>query len=185
MRGGEEGISRLVEDFDGSLGRQRVGPHEHRLFRFARKVLEFWQVGFEKGRAPRGDHHDYAVDRRRAGDQTCEFGVAEFLHALGCEIDRVLRRAVGRHVSIKRLACRGVEDRHLEPGGGASIRHPDAGAAGSGADADTATRRHAVATGEKADRQVQHFVEVASFNQTVAIEHGAVRRRGAGQHGGV
>ena len=79
--------------FDRALGWQRVGPHQHRLIRFPREVLEFRQIGFKEGRATRRDHDNDAVDRGGAGDQPRELRVTELLHALRGGIDWILRRA--------------------------------------------------------------------------------------------
>ena len=73
-----------------------------------------------------------------------------------------------------RRARRVVEHRHVQPGGGARIRHPHAGAAGRRADADPVADRHAVAAGEEAGGDVEHLVEIASLDQSVTIEDGAV-----------
>ena len=87
MRAGEQRIAGLVEDLDRALGRQRIGPHQHRLIRFPREVLEFRQIGFKERRATRCDHNNDAVDRGGAGDQPRELCVAELLHALRGGID--------------------------------------------------------------------------------------------------
>ena len=114
-----------------------------------------------------------------------ELRVAELLNALCGGVDRVLRRAVGRHVHVERARVASIEHRHIEPGGSAGVGHPDAGAAGCRADADAVSSRQAVAAGEKADREVEHFVEVAAFDQSVAVEDGAIGGRRTGQHGGM
>ena len=62
---GEQRIAGFVEDFDAAVGRQRVGPHEHRLVGVARERLQLRQIVFQKGRAARGHHHHDAVDQRR------------------------------------------------------------------------------------------------------------------------
>jgi hypothetical protein len=67
-----------------------------------------------------------------------------------------------------------VKHWHVEPGGGAGVGHPYAAAAGRRADADAISRRHAVTAGEEAGRHVDHLVEVAAFDQSVALEYGAV-----------
>ena len=99
------------------VGRQGVGPHEHRLARLPREVLELRLIAFEKGRATRRDHHDDAIDRWRVRNQTREIRIAELVHALGGRIDRVLRSAVGGQVNVDRRARLFVEHRHIEAGG--------------------------------------------------------------------
>ena len=63
----EQRIARFVQDFDAAFRRQRVGPHEHRLFRFARQRFQLRLIVLQKGRAARRDHHHDAVDQRRLG----------------------------------------------------------------------------------------------------------------------
>ena len=104
MRAGEERIAGLGEDFDGTLRRQRVGPHENWLARLPREFLEFRQIGFEKDRTARCDHHNDAVNRRRTDDQSRELGITQFLHPLSSRIDGILGRGVGRQMDVERGA---------------------------------------------------------------------------------
>ncbi len=86
---------------------------------------------------------------------------------------------------VDRLARRIVEHRHVEPGCGAGVRHPHAGAAGRRADADALAGRQTVAAGEEADGEVEHLVEFARLDQPIALEHGAVGGLRPGERGGV
>src|ERR1700693_1352316 len=87
MRAGEQRIAGLVEDLDRALGRQRIGPHQHRLIRFPREVLEFRQIGFKEGRATRRDHDNDAVDYRAI---FAHYGLTE-----GRDFDEMLDLAAG------------------------------------------------------------------------------------------
>ena len=99
------------------------------FLRIALEVFQLRQVAFQEGRAARRHHHDHAVDERRLRHQPREIGIAHLVHALRGRIDRVLRGAVGGNVHVDRFARLLVEHRHVQAGGGAGIRHPDAGAA--------------------------------------------------------
>ena len=88
-------------------------------------------------------------------------------------------------MNVERGTRRIIQHRHVEPRRGASVSHPDAGAAGCCADSDAVSPRQAIAAGKEAGGEVEHFVEIASFGQAVVHENGAVSSGGAGQRRGM
>ena len=136
-------------------------------------------------RRPCRQDDDDGVDHRRGEHQLGEAGVADLGHGLRGGVDRVLRRAVGRQMRIDTSAGLAVELRHLETGRRAGIRHPAAPTAGGRADADSAPVRQPLSPGEKAGGHVDHLVDVAAFNEPVALEHRPVGGVGPGERGSV
>jgi hypothetical protein len=61
-RAGEQRIAGLIENLDATVGRQRIGPHEHRLERILFEVLELWQITFKECRPSRSHRHHDAID---------------------------------------------------------------------------------------------------------------------------
>ena len=143
------------------------------------------QIVFEKGRATSSHHHDDTIDQWRLRNEPREFGIAKLVHALRGRIDRVLRGAIGGQVNVDCRARLFVEHRHIKPGGAAGVGHPDARAARRRANADAVSGRHAVATGKEADREVDHLVKVAPFDQSIALEDGAIGGLRTCERGGV
>ena len=88
-------------------------------------------------------------------------------------------------MNVERGTRRIIQHRHIEPGRGAGVSHPDAGTAGCCADSDAVSRGQAIAAGKEAGGEVEHFVEIASFGQAVVRENGAVSSGGARQGRGM
>ena len=84
----------------------------------------------QKSRMSAGHDKDHAIDTRRLGGEPRKLRITAIVNGLRRDIDRVLRAAIGRKIRIDPGAYRIIEDRHLETGKRASIRHPGAAAAG-------------------------------------------------------
>src|SRR5262245_26162528 len=96
------------------------------------------------------------------------------MYTLRGGVDRILRTSVGRDVQVDRFARGVVENWHFQFRHCARVRHPNAGATRRGADADAVARRQAVATGQEADRKVDHFIELVRLDQSIKIEYSAI-----------
>ena len=166
------------------VGRDRVAPDRHRLARRVDQRARAGGVDHHAGLAgERADQHDAVhlvrgvqhlqrAHRHRAG-----------IAALGGDVDRVLRRGVGRDQAAQVLLQGRRERRHRQVVRRQRVRHPRAAAAGHGDDADAPTARRLAGQQRPGDRH--RLVRVVGLQDAILAEHGAVRRVGARQRGGV
>ena len=163
-----------LEQIDADRGGPRVAPEQHRLLRVAAERDQVVAVLQQEARMAAGDHQDHAVDIGRLGREPRELRIAALVNGLRGDIDRILRGAVGRQIHVDPGARRIIEQRHVEAGERAGIRHPGAAAAGGRRDRDAVAGRQALAHGDERRRDIDHLVEIVALDHAVCAEQRAV-----------